>query len=245
MSFRWSSPCAHPATLSPNAFKGKDKGHIVKWYTPHVPFARVPLRCGQVNDKGQGFGFNKIRAKHWDPYVDEEIANTLAHYTGTWQQDANTQIFVLITSLFPGWPSAAEPYVVSMTSSSADAARRTAVALEGRTEVAADVFADVPQVRVLCADWTEIYAHAPYDLLVLDGGGQAKGSGAADPERLLEPGGVLAVDDFTPSRTCPPSHAERTDTARLHWLEHPALRTVDLPLAGDLSTVVAVRRTDL
>jgi hypothetical protein len=65
--------------------------------------------------------------------VDEEIANTLAHYTGTWQQNANTQISVLITSLFPGWPSAAEPYVVSMTSSSADAARRTAVALEGRT----------------------------------------------------------------------------------------------------------------
>ncbi|MBL1087430.1 class I SAM-dependent methyltransferase [Streptomyces actinomycinicus] len=114
-----------------------------------------------------------------------------------------------------------------------------------RAKVAADVFADVPQVRVLCADWTEIYAHAPYDLLVLDGGGQAKGNGAADPERLLEPGGVLVVDDFTPSRTWPPSYAGRTDTARLHWLAHPALHTVDLPLAADLSAVVAVRRTNL
>ncbi|MFI7405647.1 O-methyltransferase [Streptomyces sp. NPDC049541] len=116
-----------------------------------------------------------------------------------------------------------------------------------RAKVAADVFADVPQVRVVCADWTEVYAHGPYDLLVLDGGGQAKAGGAADaadPERLLEPGGVLVVDDFTPSRTWPPSHAGHIDTARLYWLQHPALRTVDLPLARDLSAVVAVRRTE-
>ncbi|MGW1750243.1 O-methyltransferase [Streptomyces sp. NPDC002092] len=116
-----------------------------------------------------------------------------------------------------------------------------------RAKVAADVFADVPQVRVVCADWTEVYTHGPYDLLALDGGGQAKTDGtadAADPERLLEAGGVLVVDDFTPSRTWPPSHAGHTDTARLYWLQHPALRTVDLPLARDLSAIVAVRRTE-
>ncbi|MGW3209806.1 hypothetical protein [Streptomyces sp. NPDC001135] len=67
--------------------------------------------------------------------------------------------------------------------------------------------------------------------------------GRAEPDELCS--GVLVVDDFTPSRTWPPSYAGRTDTARLHWLEHPALRTVDLPLAADLSAVVAVQRTDL
>jgi predicted O-methyltransferase YrrM len=112
-----------------------------------------------------------------------------------------------------------------------------------RAGAAADVFRDVPQVQVMCVDWTEISAHGPYDLLVLDGGGQAKGGGAADPEHLLVPGGVLVVDDFTPSRSWPPAYQGRPDTARLHWLNHPALRTVDLPLAPDLSTLVAVRRT--
>ncbi|WP_181804111.1 O-methyltransferase [Streptomyces shenzhenensis] len=113
-----------------------------------------------------------------------------------------------------------------------------------RAKAAADVFSDMPHVRVACGDWTEIYAHGPYDLLVLDDGGQAKGGSAADPERLLVPGGVLVVDDFTPSRAWPPVHAGRPDVARLHWMNHPALRTVDLPLARDLSAVVAVRRTD-
>ncbi|MFD9124273.1 O-methyltransferase [Kitasatospora sp. NPDC059571] len=111
-----------------------------------------------------------------------------------------------------------------------------------RASAAAGLFADRPDVRVLCADWTELYAHGPYDLLVLDGGGQAKGGGTADPERLLAPGGVLVVDDFTPVGSWPPLFEGRPDGARLHWLQHPALRAVDLPLAADLSSVVAVRK---
>ncbi|WP_354641367.1 O-methyltransferase [Kitasatospora camelliae] len=114
-----------------------------------------------------------------------------------------------------------------------------------RAEAAAELFADTPAVRVLNADWTELYAHGPYDLLVLDGGGQGKDAGpAADPERLLVPGGVLVVDDFTPSAEWPPVFDGQPDGARLHWLGHPALRAVDLPLAPDLSGVVAVRRAD-
>ncbi|MGW4647152.1 hypothetical protein [Kitasatospora sp. NPDC004289] len=39
----------------------------------------------------------------------------------------------------------------------------------------------------------------------------------------------------------PPRYQGEPDTARLHWLGHPALRAVDLRLAPDLSTVVATR----
>ncbi|MCC5474537.1 hypothetical protein ACFV2N_31155 [Streptomyces sp. NPDC059680] len=80
-----------PSVLKPTACNGQTKGHIVKWYAPHVPFARIPLRCGTAT----GFGFNKIHAKHWEPFVDENIANTLANPTTSYQQDPNTRVFLL------------------------------------------------------------------------------------------------------------------------------------------------------
>ncbi|WP_327066054.1 O-methyltransferase [Kitasatospora sp. NBC_01302] len=112
-----------------------------------------------------------------------------------------------------------------------------------RAAVAAAVFADQPQVEVVTGDWSELYRRGPFDLLVLDGGGQGKGvEPPADPVRLLTPGGTVTVDDFTPCTTWPPQHEGRPDTARLHWLEHPALRTTELRLAADLSTLVGTLR---
>ena len=113
-----------------------------------------------------------------------------------------------------------------------------------RARVAAEVFAGRPEVVVLHGDWRRIEDHGPYDLLVLDGGGAAKtpGTPAADPARLLAPGGLLVVDDFTPATTWPPLYEGAPDLARLHWLEHPALHTVELPLAEDLATLVGTRR---
>ncbi|MFE0464489.1 O-methyltransferase [Kitasatospora sp. NPDC058965] len=114
-----------------------------------------------------------------------------------------------------------------------------------RAAAAAEVFADQPQVTVVRADWTELYRHGPFDLLVLDGGGQGKGDGApADPARLLAPQGTVVVDDFTPATGWPPLHEGRPDSARLHWLQHPALHAVELRLAADLSAVVGRRRAD-
>jgi predicted O-methyltransferase YrrM len=122
----------------------------------------------------------------------------------------------------------------------------TAVSVErdpARARAAAELFTGLGgRVTVLRADWTALAEHAPFDLLVLDGGGNAKTPGpSADPVRLLRPGGVLVVDDFTPSRGAPPVHDGAPDEARLHWLDHPALRTVEIPLAPDLATLVATR----
>lgn len=122
----------------------------------------------------------------------------------------------------------------------------TAVSVEsdaGRAGAAAGLFAALaPRVTVRHADWTAIAEDGPFDLLVLDGGGQGKAGGpAADPVALLRPGGVLVIDDFTPSRGLPPVHEGRPDAARLHWLGHPALRTVEIPLAPDLAVLLATR----
>ncbi|MFB7336364.1 O-methyltransferase [Streptomyces adustus] len=111
-----------------------------------------------------------------------------------------------------------------------------------RARVAAGLFAGMPGVEVLTGDWERIGERGPYDLLVLDGGGQGKEDGpAADVERLLTPGGTVVVDDFTPATTWPPLHEGRPDLPRRFWLEHPALRSVELRLAPDLSTVVGTR----
>ena len=115
-----------------------------------------------------------------------------------------------------------------------------------RARIAAEVFADRPEVRVLTGDWSRITAHAPYDLLVLDGGGTGKtpDDTPADPARLLTPGGRIVVDDFTPSTDDPPRHEGTVDRPRLHWLRHPTLTTVEIPLAPDLATLVGTwRRT--
>ncbi|MCK1821702.1 class I SAM-dependent methyltransferase [Streptomyces sp. XM83C] len=113
-----------------------------------------------------------------------------------------------------------------------------------RARVAAEVFAGDPRVSVLVGDWTRIAEQGPYDLLVLDGGGQGKSphDPAADVDGLLVPGGTVVVDDFTPAAGRPPLHEGRVDTARLHWLEHPALDTVELRLADDLAALVGTRR---
>lgn len=113
-----------------------------------------------------------------------------------------------------------------------------------RAWAAAEVFADHPEVEVLHGDWRRIGEGGPYDLLVLDGGGSGKGpdDSPADPARLLVPGGRIVIDDFTPAVGWPPLHEGVVDRPRMHWLRHPALETVEIPLAADLAALVGTRR---
>ncbi|MEV4510332.1 class I SAM-dependent methyltransferase [Dactylosporangium sp. NPDC049525] len=105
--------------------------------------------------------------------------------------------------------------------------------------VAAAVFAGDPRVEILTADWRALVRHGPFDLLVLDGGGHGKQGGEPiDVDVWLRPGGVLAIDDFTPSRGWPPLHRGQPDHARLHWLLHPAMLTTELRLTPSSASLV-------
>jgi predicted O-methyltransferase YrrM len=109
----------------------------------------------------------------------------------------------------------------------------------GRAAAAREVFAGRPDVTVVAGDWRDLPG-APFDLLVLDGGGQGKGTGEAlAPEEWLRPGGLLVIDDFTPLTGWPPTHDGRPDEARLHWLRHPGLAAAEVRVAPDAATIVA------
>ncbi|HEY3868238.1 MAG TPA: class I SAM-dependent methyltransferase [Actinocrinis sp.] len=109
-----------------------------------------------------------------------------------------------------------------------------------RARRAAEIFADDPRVTVLAGDWLLLAEHAPFDLFFCDGGGKRE-----DPQRvvdMLAPGGVLVLDDFTPSVGWPPRFDGAVDELRVFYLAHPALVTVEILTTPTASVVVAVRR---
>ena len=106
---------------------------------------------------------------------------------------------------------------------------------------AAEIFTDDPLVDVLEADWSTLMDKGPYSLLFLDSG---------DPEAvavdkladLLEPGGVVVLDDFYPCEMWPPIAGGRVDTLREHWLTDERFTAAEVMVAPDASVVIATRR---
>lgn len=111
----------------------------------------------------------------------------------------------------------------------------------GRAAAAQELFDHHPNVDVFCGDATQIFERGPFDLLVHDGGpgsGKSPGSAPVDPATVLRPGGTMTVDDYTPTTTWPPMFNTMVDESRVHWLEHPLLRSTEVRVAADLAVVV-------
>jgi predicted O-methyltransferase YrrM len=108
-----------------------------------------------------------------------------------------------------------------------------------RAAGAARLFAADPAVTVLHAEWTALRDHAPFALLFLDGGGKRDGPDAV--AELIAPGGVVVMDDFTPSDGWPPSFGGRPDALRVAWLTDPRFAAVDVRVSPTESAVLATR----
>ncbi|GGK22376.1 transferase [Streptomyces camponoticapitis] len=105
---------------------------------------------------------------------------------------------------------------------------------------ASGVFADDERVGVLTGDWRLLERHAPFDVFFCDGGGKRD-----DPGRVVEllaPGGLLILDDFTPSSEWPPRFEGEVDELRVFYLTHPALEATEVLTTPASSAVVAARR---
>lgn len=113
--------------------------------------------------------------------------------------------------------------------------------LDQKLAVAAqDIFEDDPQVEVLSADWSTLRNKGPYSLLFLDPSApeDADVDLIAD---LVEPGGIVVMDDFTPCEGWPPISMGRVDTLRETWLTDVRFTAVEVMVAPDAVALIATK----
>ena len=106
---------------------------------------------------------------------------------------------------------------------------------------AAEIFTEDDQVEVVAADWSILRDRGPFSLLFLDAR-EPKDSGADTVIDLVEPGGVVVLDDFTPCESWPPVYAGRVDVLREQWLTDERFTTVEVMVAPDTSVLIATKR---
>jgi len=104
-----------------------------------------------------------------------------------------------------------------------------------------DMFAG-DNIEVIHADWTTLAEHAPFSLLFLDAG-SAKNAPREEVIALVEPGGIVVLDDFVPTASWPPLAGGRVDLVRQEWLSDERFASVDLMVADDTAVIIAVRRS--
>ncbi|MAS54608.1 MAG: class I SAM-dependent methyltransferase [Nocardioides sp.] len=111
---------------------------------------------------------------------------------------------------------------------------------------ATEIFHDDPLVEVLAANWSTLMDKGPFSLLFLDSG-QSDGRLAGDVSveavvDLVEDGGIVVLDDFTPCESWPPIAYGRVDVLREQWLTDERFTTVEVMVAPDASTLIATKR---
>jgi predicted O-methyltransferase YrrM len=108
-------------------------------------------------------------------------------------------------------------------------------------DAAAEIFQDDPQVEVLSADWSTLLDKGPFSLLFLDSGEPTE-VGVDSVADLVEAGGIVVLDDFTPCEIWPPITYGRVDTLREQWLTDERFTAVEVMVAPDASAIVATKR---
>lgn len=106
---------------------------------------------------------------------------------------------------------------------------------------AAEIFRDDDQVEVLAADWSTLRDRGPFTLLFLDAR-EEEHSGPNTVADLVDTGGVVVLDDFTPCESWPPLRGGRVDVLREQWLTDERFTAAEVMVAPDTSVLLATRR---
>jgi predicted O-methyltransferase YrrM len=122
-----------------------------------------------------------------------------------------------------------------------DARILTAELDEKLAGAAQEIFVDDQQVEVLSADWSTLRDKGPFSLLFLDSGEPSE-VGVDSIAGLVEPGGIVVLDDFAPCEGWPPVSYGRVDTLREEWLTDERFTAVEVLVAPDAAAIIATRR---
>ena len=106
---------------------------------------------------------------------------------------------------------------------------------------AAEIFRDDDQVEVVAADWSTLRGRGPFGLLFLDAR-EEEHSGPDTVADLVDPGGVVVLDDFTPCESWPPLRDGRVDVLRERWLTDERFTAAEVMVAPDTAVLLATRR---
>ncbi|HEY9292983.1 MAG TPA: cytidine deaminase [Microlunatus sp.] len=96
-------------------------------------------------------------------------------------------------------------------------------------------------IDVMHADWSTLAEHAPFSLIFIDAE-SARHSPREAIIDMIEPGGMIVLDDFSPSTNWPPMESGRVDQLRQDWLTDERFTSVDIMVAPDTSVLIAVKR---
>lgn len=102
------------------------------------------------------------------------------------------------------------------------------------------VFAGVDHVEVVAGDWRQLTERGPFSLIFTDVPDvMAEVDALAD---LVEPGGLVVLDDFVASSAWPPIVDGQVDTVRERWLSDDRFASAELLIDPDTAVVIATRR---
>jgi len=108
-------------------------------------------------------------------------------------------------------------------------------------KAAGESFTDDDQVEVVAADWATLRDKGPFSLLFLDAH-ESGGSTADDVADLVEPGGIVVLDDFNPCESWPPVTEGRVDVLREQWLTDVRFTAAEVMVAPDAAVIIATKR---
>ncbi|TCZ79274.1 hypothetical protein E0485_05240 [Paenibacillus albiflavus] len=95
-------------------------------------------------------------------------------------------------------------------------------------------------VTFITGDWKEAALYGPYKFIFADVSSAKQGE-ADQLVELVEPGGIVLIDDLTPEEYWPVEWQGKPDALREYWLNHSHFEAQELRLSPREACIIATR----